>query len=297
MQVLVTGGAGYVGSVIVHKLVDSGYDVIIVGNLRHDRRKYLPKNIKICVGDIGDENILNQIFSQHTITHVIHCAAYIDISESMSYPVKYFNNNIGNTIKLLKVMELYGCKNIVFSSSCATYGVPTITPIPEDHPQDPITTYGWTKLVCEQMLGYMERISDFNVTILRYFNVGGAYIKGDFIVGENHDPETHLIPLAIKAMINSTSFNVYGTDYETPDGTAIRDYIHVEDLADAHILSLGKRGKFNLGGEKGYSVNEVLELIQKYGEKELDIKKCPRRKGTLGILYASSDKFKRDFEW
>lgn len=301
MQILVTGGAGYIGSVIVHKLIKCNYKVIVIDNLQSGHKEYLPKNIKFYFGDIGNEDILNDIFSQNNITHVIHCAAYADVNESMTNPIKYFDNNISKPIKLLNIMKLYECKNIIFSSTCAIYGIPESLPLTENSPKNPINTYGYTKLVFEQMLEYMKQIHDFNVVILRYFNVCGAYIDKDIdkqiIVGEDRNPETHLIPLAIKALIDNKSFNIYGTDYETKDGTCIRDYIHVEDLADAHILALGKEGTFNLGSENGYSVKEILNLIQKICQKELIINLCPRRFGDPAILYANSNKFKNELEW
>ena len=297
MQILVTGGAGYVGSVMVHKLVKANYDVIVIDNLVCGHKNHLPSNIKFYFGDIGDEIFLNEIFSQNTITHVIHCAAFTYVNESMTNPIKYFDNNISKFVKLLGAMQLYACRNIIFSSTCATYGIPETIPLTESNPQNPINVYGWTKLVCEQMLGHMEQIYDFNVVILRYFNVAGAYIDGDLIVGEAHDPETHLIPLAIKAVLNNQNFSIYGTDYDTVDGTCIRDYIHVEDLADAHILALGHKGKFNLGSEHGYSVKEILDLVQKVGQKKLDIRVCDRREGDPAVLYADSTKFKLEFGW
>lgn len=297
MQILVTGGAGYVGSVIVHKLVKLNYDVIVIDNLKHSNKDNLPNNIKFYLGDIGDEKFLSEIFSRNIITHVIHCAAYIDVNESMTNPIKYFDNNMGKFIKLLNVMKINSCKNIIFSSTCATYGIPESVPLTENNPQNPINVYGWTKLICEQMLDHMAQIHNFNVVCLRYFNVAGAYIDDNIIVGEDHDPETHLIPLAIRALLNNQSFNIYGSDYDTNDGTCIRDYIHVEDLADAHILALGKKGKFNLGSECGYSVKEILDLVQKIGQKELNIKYCDRREGDPPVLYANSNKFKLEFEW
>jgi len=297
MQILVTGGTGYVGGVIVNKLVKAGHDVIVIGTLRHGRKDHLPSSIKFYLGDIGDVDILNEIFTQNKITHVIHCAAYINIGEATVNPIKYFDNNIAKAIKLLQVMESFGCKNIIFSSSCATYGVPQTIPLTESNPQIPITVYGWTKLVFEQMLGYMEKIHDFNVVILRYFNVAGAYIDGDLIIGENHNPEIHLIPIVINSLVSGNTFNINGTDYDTDDGTCIRDYIHVEDLADAHILALGKRGQFNLGGDRGYSIKEILDLVQKIGQQKLNISVRARRIEDLPILYADSTKFKLEFGW
>ena len=299
MQVLVTGGAGYIGSVIVHKLIKKNYNVIVIDNLEFGHKEYLPKNIKFYFGDIGNEDLLGDIFSQNNITHVIHCAAYADVKESMENPIKYFNNNISKSIKLLNIMNLYNCKNIIFSSTCATYGICESLPLTENTHQNPINAYGYSKLAFEQILKYMEQIYNFNVVILRYFNVAGAYIDNDndIIVGENHNPETHLIPLAINALINDKSFNIYGNDYNTKDGTCIRDYIHIEDLADAHILVLNKKGIFNLGSENGYSVKEIVDLIQQIGNKKLQINLCSRRDGDPAILYANSTKFKTEFNW
>jgi UDP-glucose 4-epimerase len=294
MQILVTGGAGYVGNVIVHKLMKIGYDVIVIDTMELGHYKLLPKNVKLYIGNINDYNLLNSIFGDHNITHVIHCAAYTCVGESMSDPIKYFENNIGNIIPLLKIMEKYKCKNIIFSSSCATYGNPTDLPMNESHLQNPINVYGYTKLVVEQMLDYMI---GWNVVILRYFNVAGAYIDGDLLIGEDHNPETHLIPLAIKALLDAKSFNIYGNNYETRDGTCVRDFIHVEDLADAHIMALGKSGKYNLGSEKGYTVREILDMIEIIAGKTFMINVCERREGDPAELYADSSKIKSELGW
>jgi UDP-glucose 4-epimerase len=306
MQILVTGGAGYVGSVLVHKLVKSNYDVVVIDNLVCGHKNYLPEGIKFYLGDIGDEACLREIFTNNSIVHVIHCAAYTYVGESMTDPIKYYDNNIGKFVKLLGMMKLHECKNIIFSSTCATYGSPETVPLLESNSQNPINVYGWTKLIDEQMLKPVSQIHNFNVVILRYFNVAGAYIDGDLVVGEHHEPETHLIPLAIEAMLNGKEFNLYGTDYDTKDGTAIRDYIHVEDLADAHILALGGSGEYpsglrlqeyNLGSENGYSVKEIINLVQEIGGKEFMVKNCGRREGDPPVLYANSDKFKNKFGW
>lgn len=293
MQILVTGGAGYIGSIIVHKLTKNGYDVIVIDNLSSGHIHSLPKNIKLCIGDIGDPDLLQNLFENNNITHVIHCAAYTDVNESMKNPAKYLDNNIAKSINLLKVMDLYGCRNIIFSSTCATYGVPDHLPLTEESPQNPINVYGYTKLVFEQMLKYMK----FNYVILRYFNVAGAYIDDNLIVGEDHNPETHLIPLAIKALMSESIFNIYGDDYDTRDGTCIRDYIHVEDLADAHILALDKSGVYNLGSEKGHSVNKIINIIQQVSQKKLKINYCSRREGDPPVLYANSEKIKSELGW
>lgn len=293
MQILVTGGAGYIGSVIVHKLVVKEYNVIVIDNLSSGHKESLPDNVKLYIGDVGDFDLLCDIFINNNITDVIHCAAYTDVNESMINPIKYLENNITKPMNLLKVMKLYNCKNIIFSSTCATYGTSISLPLTENNPQYPINVYGYTKLIFEQILDQMN----FNYVILRYFNAVGAYINNNIIVGENHNPETHLIPLAISALINDKEFNIYGSDYETKDGTCIRDYVHVEDLADAHILALSHKGIYNLGNGVGYSVREILELIQKIGQKELTINICSRRMGDPAILYADSTKIKDELKW
>lgn len=289
-KILVTGGLGYVGAVTMYKLIKAGHSVVVIDT------KYSNTNNYYC-GDIGDEILLDRIFTEHKITHIIHCASYIDVGESMTNPTKYFDNNIGKFTKLLNAMVKYQCTNIIFSSTCATYGIPLSVPLTELHSQNPINIYGWTKLVCEQMLGHMEKIHNFNVVILRYFNVAGAYINDDTMLGENHEPETHLIPLAISALLNDKTFNIYGTDYKTYDGTCIRDYIHVEDLADAHILALGGSGYYNLGSEYGYSVNEIISKIEEISNKKLNINYCARREGDPSTLYADSTKFRGKFDW
>lgn len=297
MQILVTGGAGYIGCVTVHKLVKKGYSVIVIDNLICGHKEMLPKTVKFYHGNIGNLTIMNKVFSENKITHVIHCAAFTDVNESMKDPTKYFSNNIANPTTLLNIMVKYNCKNIIFSSTCATYGIPDILPLNENNPQNPINVYGYTKLVFEQMLEYMTKIHGFNCTILRYFNVAGAYIDENTIVGEDHNPETHLIPLAIKAIMYDTTFNIYGTNYDTKDGTCIRDYIHVEDLADAHILALDKSGKYNLGSEQGYTVKEIIDTIQKIANKEININYCKRREGDADVLYADSTKIKKELGW
>lgn len=293
MQVLVTGGCGYVGSVTVHKLIKQGYDVCVVDDLSSGHRVAIPKTAKLHVGNIGDWDFLSDVFKTNTITHVIHCAAFIDVKESVSDPLKYLDNNVVKGSNLLRVMRENNCQNIVFSSTCAVYGVPECLPLTENSLQKPISVYGSSKLIFEKMLeGY-----NFNATIFRYFNVAGAYVDGDLMVGEGHEPETHLIPLTIMAALNKESINVYGTNYDTDDGTCVRDYIHVEDLADAHILGLTNNGLFNLGSGKGYSVKEILSLVGKVSGMQLMINKCERRAGDPDKLYANYVKAEKELGW
>ena len=296
-MILVTGGAGYVGSITVYKLMKKGYDVCIIDNLSSGHTELLPKDVKLYVGDIGDYDLLCDIFSNNKITHVIHCAAYIDVNESMKNPLKYLDNNVIKATNLLKVMLEYNCRNIIFSSTCAVYGMPNSLPVTEEELYKPVSVYGSTKLIFEQMI----QAYGFDYVIFRYFNVGGAYLSDD-IIGEKHDPETHLIPLAINAALKNESFNIYGTDYDTKDGTCVRDYIHVEDLADAHILGLNylvsnHKGIFNLGSGCGYSVKEVIDMIGKISQKKLVINNCERREGDPPSLYANYVKAKNELGW
>jgi UDP-glucose 4-epimerase len=299
MQILITGGAGYVGSVIVHKLVKQGYNVIVIDNLEQGHLEVLPKNIKFYRADIGDIDSLIHIFVENEITHIIHCAAYTDVGESMKNSIKYFHNNIAKPINLLRVMESFGCKNIIFSSSCAVYGLPKELPLTENNPKQPVNIYGYTKNIFEDLLDVTTHYSGFNCVCLRYFNACGAYIdeENDIIVTEQHNPETHLIPIVIKNIINRDIVKIFGNDYQTFDGTCIRDYIHVEDLADAHILALNKSGKYNLGTGYGYSVKQIINTIEKISGIKANVEICPRREGDAPELYADNTKAINELGW
>ena len=308
-NILVTGGAGYVGSVTVHKLIKAGFNVVVVDNLSQGsvsgHTDSIPKSVPFFMSDIGDFEEMDQIFSSHAISCVVHCAGYIDVNESVRDPLKYFDNNIGRGIVLLKVMQKHRCNRIIFSSTCAVYGTPQSLPLTESHPTNPINPHGYTKLVMEQMLDQMVRAHGFDCVVLRYFNVCGAYVDDmadpPRLCGEDHEPETHLIPLAIDAIEKGKSFCVYGTDYDTPDGSCVRDYVHVEDIADAHVMLVGTAWNgmrtYNLGNENGYSVKEIIGLIERVAGKKLDVCLAARRAGDPDVLFADSEKIRAELGW
>jgi UDP-glucose 4-epimerase len=267
--ILVTGGAGYIGSHTVLALKQAGFDVIILDNLVYGHRDLVEKvlQVELVVGDTGDRPLLDDLFKTHDIAAVIHFSAYAYVGESVTDPAKYYRNNVLGTLTLLEAMLAASVKNFVFSSTCATYGVPEVVPIPEDHPQNPINPYGATKLMVERILSDFDVAYGFKSVRFRYFNAAGADPNGR--LGEDHNPETHLIPLVLQTALGKReSISVFGTDYPTADGTCIRDYIHVSDLADAHVLGLeyllkgGDSEVFNLGNGNGFSVKEVIETCQ-----------------------------------
>ena len=259
--ILVTGGAGYIGSHAVLALKLAGYDLIILDNLVYGHQELVEKvlQVKLIIGDTNDRPLLDRLFSTHNIIAVMHFSAYAYVGESVTDPAKYYRNNVVGTLSLLEAMLAAGVNKIVFSSTCATYGVPNKIPLTEDHPQNPINPYGATKLMVERILSDFDVAYNLKSVSFRYFNAAGANPNG--LLGEDHNPETHLIPLVLlTALGKRDSISIFGTDYDTPDGTCIRDYIHVDDLASAHILGLeyllngGKSDFFNLGNGGGFSV-------------------------------------------
>ncbi|MBL1209508.1 UDP-glucose 4-epimerase GalE, partial [Geminocystis sp. GBBB08] len=285
MTILVTGGAGYIGSHTVKLLKSKDYDLLVLDNLVYGHQYIIDKlNVNFVHGDLSDRLLLDKIFQEYKIEAVIHFAAYAYVGESMENPAKYYRNNVVSTLNLLEAMETAGVKNIVFSSTCATYGVPKEIPITESHPQNPINTYGYTKLVVEKMLADFQRAYNWEYVAFRYFNAAGASVDG--LIGEDHDPEPHLIPLVLyTALGKRDSIYILGDDYPTPDGTCIRDYIHVEDLAQAHLLGVeyllkgGKSEVFNLGNGNGFSVKEVIQAAKNVTRKDFTIKIGDRRPG------------------
>src|SRR4030043_1436683 len=264
--ILVTGGAGYIGSHVVKELLRQSHKPIVFDNLQTGHRK-VSKNVLFIEGDLSDQKKLANTFQANSIDAVMHFAADCLVGESVQNPLKYFNNNVKNGLKLIEIIEEFKIKKFVFSSSAAVYGEPKITPLTEDHPCIPTNPYGETKWIFEKVLQVFHDAGKLNFISLRYFNAAGADPEGE--LGEDHSPETHLIPLVIHSSLDGTSVPVFGTDYDTPDGTCIRDYIHVIDLAHAHILALRKlekekmSGIYNLGNGNGYSVKEVIETIKK----------------------------------
>jgi UDP-glucose 4-epimerase len=298
--ILVTGGAGYIGSHVVKELLRQGHQPIVFDNLQTGHRE-ASKKIPLIEGNLSDQKKLKETFQSYPIDAVMHFAADSLVGESVQNPEKYFKNNVKNSINLLEIMEEIKINKIVFSSSAAVYGEPKEIPISEKHLCIPTNPYGETKWVFEKVLQAFYDAGKLNFISLRYFNAAGADPEGK--LGEDHSPETHLIPLVIKAALDGIPVPVFGIDYDTPDGTCIRDYIHVTDLAQAHILALGKlekengSGIYNLGNGNGYSVREVIETVRKITGKKIVSIDSPRRSGDPARLVASSAKIKKDLGW
>lgn len=302
--ILVTGGAGYIGSHAVLALQRAGYDIIILDNLVYGHQDLVDKvlKVKLVVGDTADRPLLDRLFDSHKIAAVMHFSAYAYVGESVTDPAKYYRNNVVGTLTLLEAMLAAGIKKFVFSSTCATYGVPNSIPLVEDHPQNPINPYGMTKLMVERILSDFDAAYQFKSVVFRYFNAAGADPTG--LLGEDHNPETHLIPLVLlTALGKRESVSIFGTDYPTADGTCIRDYIHVNDLANAHILGLeyllkgGNSDVFNLGNGGGFSVKEVIETARQITGKEIKTVECDRRPGDPPVLIGSSEKARKLLGW
>jgi UDP-glucose 4-epimerase len=297
--VLVTGGAGYIGSVVTSQLLAKGCDVFVYDNLSHGSRRAIPSGAKFVNGDTGDRGTLDRIFREQRIDAVVHLAASIEAGESMQVPEKYFRNNTANSLTLLEVMLEHKVKRLVFSSTAALYGTPERTPIEENDPLHPTNAYGESKLLVEQMLAWLHRIHGLRYASLRYFNAAGA--AGE--QGEDHVPESHLIPLTLQVALGKREhIAIYGTDYSTPDGTCVRDYIHVSDLASAHVLvleALRERDKliYNLGNGRGFSVRKVIETARRVTGHAIPARDVARRPGDPAVLVASSDKIQRELRW
>ncbi|MGC1903586.1 MAG: UDP-glucose 4-epimerase GalE [Candidatus Acidiferrum sp.] len=298
-RVLVTGGAGYIGSIVTTQLLQKGYDVVVYDNLGNGHKAAVPKRAKLVVGNTSDRPALNRIFKKYRFDGVIHMAASIEAGESMKYPEQYFRNNTANTLTLLEVVLAHKVPRFVFSSTAAVFGMPDRTPIEENDPVHPTNTYGESKLLVEHMLDWFHRIHGLRYACLRYFNAAGATQDQ----GEAHHPESHLIPLILQvAQGKRDHISIFGIDYETPDRTCIRDYIHVSDLASAHVLTLDALRKqdklvYNLGNGRGFSVREVIETARKVTGHPIPAKEVPRRPGDPAILVASSEKIRRELHW
>jgi UDP-glucose 4-epimerase len=301
MAILVTGGAGYIGSHTVLYLKQRGEEVIVLDNLQKGHRDAV-LDAKFYKGDLKDDAILDQIFKKHHIDAVIHFAANSLVGESVEKPLEYYDNNVIGTYHLVKKMIEHGVKKIVFSSTAATYGNPVRVPIQEDDPTVPTNPYGDTKLAIEKMLKWADGAYGLKSVSLRYFNAAGADPEGR--IGEDHTPETHLIPIVLQVALGQRDkVSIFGDDYPTEDGTCIRDYIHVMDLAEAHYLALQKlnntneSGVYNLGNGKGFSVKEVIETCRKVTKRDIPVEIAPRRAGDPAVLIASSEKAKRELGW
>ncbi len=302
--ILVTGGAGYIGSHAVQALQNSGYEVIVLDNLVYGHRDIVENVLKakLIIGDISDRTLLDEVFTTHSITAVMHFAAYAYVGESITEPAKYYRNNVAGSLTLLSAMLAASVKDIVFSSTCATYGIPESVPVTEDMPQNPINPYGRSKLMVEKILADFDHAYGLKSVCFRYFNAAGA--DPDSRLGEDHTPETHIIPLVLQtAMGKRESVSILGTDYPTPDGTCIRDYIHVVDLAQAHVLGLkqllkvGESDIFNLGNANGFSVREVIETAKLVTGKTINVIEGDRRPGDPPILVGSAEKAKKVLGW
>jgi len=300
-NILITGGAGYIGSHTAYELNKNGYNCIIFDNFSEGNREFV-KDYEIYEGDLKNIDDIKKVFQENKIDAVVHFAAYARVEESFQEPYKYFQNNVVNTIKLLDTMLEFDVKKIVFSSSCATYGIAQYVPIDEEHPQAPINPYGVTKYLVEQILKEYDTKFGLKSVSLRYFNAAGASEETE--LGEKHKIETHLIPLLLKTLTaENKSFTIKGTDYETPDGTCIRDFIHVSDLASAHRLALEllfngtDSDCFNLATGKGYSTKEVINAVEKVAGKKIQIVESDRRPGDPPMLYADYKKAKKILGW
>lgn len=302
MNVMVTGGAGYIGSHAVKQLIETGHRVVAVDNLSRGHRGAVHPEAVFSETDLADTAGLTALLREHAIDCVMHFAALAYVGESVTEPLKYYDNNTAGAVSLLKAMDAAAVKRFVFSSTCATYGEPEETPIVETMRQQPINPYGWSKWCVERVLrDYAAADDRFSFVALRYFNVAGAAADGS--LGEDHHPETHLIPVLLLAALGQRGgVTIFGTDYPTPDGTCIRDYVHVEDLCAAHIVAMralkpGDRRFYNLGIGRGYSVREVVDSACRVTGREIPIEYGSRRAGDPAVLYANADKIKRELAW
>lgn len=301
MAILVTGGAGYIGSHTVAELLNKGKEVVILDNLQSGHKDALLGG-KLYEGDLRDKELLAKLFAENNIEAVIHFAANSLVGESMKNPVKYYDNNVYGTLCLLEAMDAANVRNIVFSSTAATYGEPEKVPIEETDPTQPTNVYGETKLTMERMMAWFDKVLGIKYVALRYFNAAGAHESGR--IGEDHNPETHLIPLILQTALGQRpSIQIFGDDYKTPDGTCVRDYIHVSDLADAHLRAVdyltggGDSNVFNLGNGQGFSVKEVISKVKEVTGRDFPVVTSPRRDGDPAVLIASSDKARTVLGW
>ncbi len=299
MRVLVTGGAGYIGSVVADRLLRVGHAVTVLDNLSKGRRQAVPAKAEFVQADTGDQESVEHVFKTGRFNAVMHFAAFIEAGESMSQPEKYFDNNSAKTLGLLRAVLMYQVPRFVFSSTAAVYGEPRRIPIMEDDPLDPTNAYGESKLMVERMLSWFHTAHGLRYASLRYFNAAGGTPER----GEAHNPETHLIPLVLQVALGQRpSISIYGTDYPTKDGTCVRDYIHIDDLATAHLLALDgleqhSRLICNLGSGSGFTVREIIEVARKITKHEIPVVESPRRAGDPAVLVASSEKIRSVLGW
>ncbi|MBR9675565.1 UDP-glucose 4-epimerase GalE [Candidatus Woesearchaeota archaeon] len=301
MSILVCGGAGYIGSHTVRELVSKGFEVVVYDSLEYGHKKALPSKAKFVGGDVGDTKKLVNVMKKYSVDCVVHFAGYIVVPESTTDPVKYYDNNVLKTVRLIDAMQKAGVKNIVFSSSAAVYGDAKKVPIPEDAPKDPTNAYGETKWVVERFLKHAEVAYGIRSVCLRYFNASGADPSGEF--GEDHDPETHLIPIVLKRAVEGKEVSVFGVDYPTKDGSCVRDYIHVVDLASAHILAvnhlkkMGESKAYNVGTGNGFSVKQIIDAAKKITGIKIRVVEAARRPGDPPSLVADSSLIRKELGW
>ncbi len=300
MRVLVTGGAGYIGSHAVRELLNERYTVTVLDDLSNGHRAAIDRRAQFVQGSIKDYALVRETLDAGAIEAVMHFAGDIEVAESICDPLKYYLNNLSSSLNLIQAMRDAGVKKLVFSSTAAVYGVPNVFPIPEEHPRAPINPYGRSKMMTEMAIEDCSIAYDISFTVLRYFNVAGA--SPDGLIGEDHRPETHLIPRILAAALKGSEVRIFGTDYPTPDGTCVRDYLHVVDLARAHRLALEsmheREGRiFNLGSENGFSVKEVIAACQRVTRRQVKVVEEERRPGDPPMLIASSDKIKDQLGW
>lgn len=300
MKVLVTGGAGYIGSFMAKQLLDSEHTVVVADSLEKGHKEAVDSRAALLVGDLREKTFVKSVL-QDGFDIVIHFAGYIAVGESMREPARYFYNNTFATLNLLEGMRQHKIQRIIFSSTAAVYGNPVQVPIPENHPTNPTSSYGQSKLMTEQLLHWYRKIYDISFVSLRYFNACGAALDGN--LGEMHNPETHIIPNAIVAAIEGKKFPLFGDDYQTPDGTCIRDYIHIYDLITAHMLAMEdlhhEKGGFiyNVGTGKGYSNKEVLDMVRKVSGVDFEVEHQPRREGDVEVLIADPGSIQKDLNF
>ncbi|MGG1675625.1 UDP-glucose 4-epimerase GalE [Neobacillus sp. NRS-1170] len=302
MSILVLGGAGYVGSHAVYQLIDQGFQVIVIDNLQTGHRDAVHSEARFYEGDIRSREFMRSAFEKEKIEAILHFAANSLVGESMVEPLKYFDNNVYGTQIVLEMMKEFGVKHIVFSSTAAVYGEPKEVPITEEAQTMPTNTYGETKLAMEKMIAWCEKAFGIKYVSLRYFNVAGS--RGDGQIGEDHNPETHLIPVVLEAALGKRpAVTIFGDDYDTADGTCVRDYVHVEDLIEAHLLALkllqngGESHIFNLGSSQGFSVNEIVETARMVTGIDIPVQMGERRSGDPSTLIASSEKAGQVLGW